>query len=643
MASPSWPQTEALITATFESPVGEPERFIEESCTDSELREGLIALIKKHSRSPQANVAASTTTTSAGLTAGTEVGPYVVVDRIGHGGMGEVFLARDPRLDRLVALKCVLSRETDGAELRNRIIFEARAAARVTHPGIAAVHDVVEHDGRTFIVMEYVEGQSLASMLRGEAMPIARVVEIGCALADALGAAHRVGIIHRDLKPANVQVTRDGSVKILDFGIAMAIASVTTNRTQTDPGRDAGQRMNQGTPPYMSPEQLLGLPVDQRTDIFSLAVVLFEMATGRRPFESFDPLDVLLASVRRAPLAHRVDSRVPPSLSAVIEQGLSANPGTRYQTAADMARALELVRHELVPAKSDRIEADHRSRTSRRTVVTTLAIAVPVVLWALGWIMTAAFNNTLGRVGAFASEPARSYVVWGARSLIAPFVYATLAVSVLWIVRFLLGLGALSRSIARIERRVATAWNRLVRRLSLDEPLVFEPCLVTLGVVALVVVAWQFHALMGAWGSNISTTPADNLRRLGPANEDEKILYRAVLTLLFLFFTAGVIHASRLRARRPTARWGSFAASVAIVVSILLLNEVPYRILWQNQAPRISYDGMRCYLIGTSGPSSLIFCPDSNPPRNRVVRNNDPLIHSSGIPESIFSTATPQR
>jgi len=211
----------------------ERERFLHESCTDPALRDGLIALIKKHSRSTPALPGPRTIDGTPGLASGALVGPYVVVDRLGRGGMGEVFLAKDPRLDRLVALKCVLSRDIAGDDLRTRIIYEARAAARITHPGIAGVYDVVEHDGRTFIVMEYVPGESLAAVLRREPVSITRVVEIGQALAEALAAAHRAGIIHRDLKPANVQVMTDGSVKILDFGIAMAVASATT---RTDPG-----------------------------------------------------------------------------------------------------------------------------------------------------------------------------------------------------------------------------------------------------------------------------------------------------------------------------------------------------------------------------------------------------------------------
>src|SRR4029453_18856939 len=174
---------------------------------------------------------------------------------------------------------------------------------------------------------------------------------------------------------------------------------------------------------------------------------------------------------------------------------------------------------------------------------------------------------------------------------------------------------------------------------SLHDALVFEPGLIAFGVVALAMMPWNFNELMNAWTSNISTTAPESVLRLGPANEREKVLYRAVLTVLLLVFSGGLVHAIRLRLRRPERRWGSFAACVAIVVSILLLNEVPYRILWQNQAPRVLYAGMRCYVIGRANAELLIFCPDANSPRNRVVRDTDPLIHTTGITESIFSPA----
>jgi len=187
--------------------------------------------------------------------------------------MGEVFLGRDPRLDRLVALKCLFSTTSGVESLRARIIHEARAAARVSHAHVAAVHDVLEHDGRAFIVMEYVEGENLAVLLKREPLPPERVVAIGRQIAGALAAAHAKGIIHRDLKPANVQVTPDGSIKILDFGIATALASISATTAADDATTATAVRGPlPGTPAYMSPEHLLGRTVDERSDLFSLGV-----------------------------------------------------------------------------------------------------------------------------------------------------------------------------------------------------------------------------------------------------------------------------------------------------------------------------------------------------------------------------------
>ena len=183
-------------------------------------------------------------------------------------------------------------------------------------------------------------------------------------------------------------------------------------------------------------------------------------------------------------------------------------------------------------------------------------------------------------------------------------------------------------------------WQRLAEKLSLHDALGFEAGLVTIGILALAAIGWQFNELIQAWGSNISTAPADAIMWLGPARENGKVAYRAVLTVLLLLFAAGLIHAIRLRMHQSRKRWGSFAACVAIVVSILLLNEVPYRILWHNKAPQVSYDGVRCYVIGRSSPELLIFCPNASPPRNRVVRENDPLIRTTGITESIFTPAS---
>ena len=212
------------------------------------------------------------------LTPGSSVGPYVVVERLGHGGMGEVFLARDTRLQRKVALK-YLRADVDTVDAHAVLLREARALAKINHPNIAAIHDVIEDGGRAFIVMEYVEGESLAAKVIRERVPIDAVIAIGRQIAAGLGAAHAAGVIHRDLKPSNVQLTPSGVVKILDFGIAKITISIASAQSSAGGNTsDIGARA--GTPAYMSPEQKLARPVDERSDIYSLGLVLLEMAAG---------------------------------------------------------------------------------------------------------------------------------------------------------------------------------------------------------------------------------------------------------------------------------------------------------------------------------------------------------------------------
>ena len=216
---------------------------------------------------------------------GRQVGPYKIHSLLGVGGMGEVYLAQDPRLDRAIALK-ILPTElaSDPARIR-RFIREARAASGLKHPNVATIYEIGKSDEFHFIAMEYVEGQTLADKISGRPLPIAEIVDIGIQVADALDEAHRKGITHRDIKPANLMLTSREQVKILDFGLAkvtrpegQAMGSDISTVVKTETG------VVMGTVQYMSPEQVLGKEVDHRTDIFSLGVVLYEMATGRLPF-----------------------------------------------------------------------------------------------------------------------------------------------------------------------------------------------------------------------------------------------------------------------------------------------------------------------------------------------------------------------
>jgi hypothetical protein len=266
-------------------------------------------------------------------------------------------------------------------------------------------------------------------------------------------------------------------------------------------------------------------------------------------------------------------------------------------------------------------------------------LGAPAVLWCLGRITSAAYNNTLERTELFASEPPQAYIVWGARSLVAPCVYAALAVISIWALRFLIRLVSMSTPLASRLESAERKFQNISKKLALDDPIVFAQGLAALGIVALCVVAWRFRQLIDAWGADISTAPAEQLWPLSPANYDEKVLYRAVLTLLFLAFTAGLVRVIHLRARLGTRRGiGGVAAVGMIVATFFLLNEVPYRLLWQSKGIVVEYAGARCYIIGQAGTQWLLYCPETPPPRNKVVDRADPRVRSSGALENIFTS-----
>ncbi|MGE5176745.1 MAG: protein kinase domain-containing protein [Hyphomicrobiales bacterium] len=262
---------------------------------------------------------------------------YRVVERLGEGGMGEVYRAHDERLDRDVALK-ILRMPRGSSEDRDRIRREARTLSQLSHPGISTIFDVESADGLEFLVMELVRGETLDRVLARGALDEARVRDVGAQIADALGAAHARGVIHRDLKPANVMVGPDGRVKLLDFGLALLSRGALPSRETTD---DLTRDLVVGTLAYMSPEQLLGRALDERTDLYSLGVVLYEMATGRRPFAA-EPATALINDVLNAvPRPPRnVAPAIGPALDRLILTLLDRDPAVRPATAAAVAAAL---------------------------------------------------------------------------------------------------------------------------------------------------------------------------------------------------------------------------------------------------------------------------------------------------------------
>ncbi|MGA7350361.1 MAG: protein kinase [Acidobacteriaceae bacterium] len=272
------------------------------------------------------------------LSAGDKLGHYTILAPIGAGGMGEVFRAHDPRLDRDVAIKVLPAAMARDPDRLARFQREARSVAALNHPHIVTIYSVEEAAGVHFLTMELVTGQPLDRIIPAQGLPFEQIVDIAGSLADALAAAHDKGIVHRDLKPANVMVARDGRVKVLDFGLAKDVSDAAPYAaTRTSLGNtQAGMVM--GTPAYMSPEQVSGRPLDHRTDIFSLGVVLHEMSTGRPPFAGASAAELISAILRDTP-APLTDLRpdFPADLARIVRRCLEKDPRHRVQTARDVA------------------------------------------------------------------------------------------------------------------------------------------------------------------------------------------------------------------------------------------------------------------------------------------------------------------
>ena len=292
-----------------------------------------------------------------------QVGRYEIIEELGQGAMGAVYKARDPMMDRVVAVKTILASALTGplaADYRERFFREARAAGRLAHPGIVTVYDVSEQEGTPFLVMELIEGRTLEKILEsGERFDTKRVMELGQQLAEALDYAHKGGVIHWDIKPANIMVTADGRPKITDFGVAkLTAAQVTTT----------GQLL--GTPAFMAPEQFTGSPLDGRADLFALGVMLYWLATGDRPFTGETLMAMSYKIVHTEPVPPRkINPAIPRDLENVIMKCMEKDPAERYQNGEALARDLRTMR------EGRALDTLNRERMGRSIDKTALAAA----------------------------------------------------------------------------------------------------------------------------------------------------------------------------------------------------------------------------------------------------------------------------
>ena len=384
MKAERWQQVEQLYHAALERGAGERAAFLAAACAgDEELRREVESLLAYEDQaehfieSPALEVAAKTIARKEGATvvAGQMINHYKITSPLGAGGMGEVYLAEDTRLGRRVALKFLPALFTQDKRHLRRFEREARAVAALSHPNVCVIHEVVETgEGRHCIVMEYVEGVTLRERIAERRMNVSEALDAAIQVASALSAAHTAGIVHRDIKPENIMLRRDGYVKILDFGLAKL-----TEKESDLPGGEGETRVLElktlpgvvmGTVAYMSPEQARGLPVDARTDVWSLGVVVYEMVAGQQPFEGATPTDVIISIAGREPEPlSGCAPEVPIRLERILKKTLEKEREERYETADELLIDLKSLRHDLEIGAE--VERSKQPIQGNRSAVTT--------------------------------------------------------------------------------------------------------------------------------------------------------------------------------------------------------------------------------------------------------------------------------
>jgi tetratricopeptide (TPR) repeat protein len=390
-----------LYHAALEREVSDRHGFIAVACSgDEALRQEVESLLDYASGEATGGGfnalerAARAANEPHGGFAGRQFGSYQLGNLLGAGGMGEVYAAHDPRLRRDVAIKVVHADLAADPQRFQRLQREARAAAALNHPNILAIHDIGTHEGIPYIVMERVLGETLAEQLNHDRLPLDRALDIGAQIADALAAAHARGVLHRDLKPANVMLTAEGRVKVLDFGLAKMLAPEATADTATTTRTTLITRPGQvfGTPLYMAPEQLLGEAGDHRADIYSLGVILFELVTGRRPYEGRDFAELALRKLGdRPPSPGDLDSSVPLEVCQLITRCLAKVPSERPASAAIVRTELEQLRGAI----GESVRHVPRIFGRRAIVAAVAAIAVLLAAFRVNWRAPSA--DTLAR------------------------------------------------------------------------------------------------------------------------------------------------------------------------------------------------------------------------------------------------------
>jgi Protein kinase domain len=549
--------------------------------------------------------------------AGEPWGRYRLLGSVGSGTFGSVYRAWDPELEREIAIK-ILHRHVADAELTKRLLQEGRALAKVRHPNVVSVYGVESNENHVGLVMEFVRGETLEkTMSGGHRLNPREAVNVGQDVCRALAAVHHAGFVHRDVTSRNIMRDLGGRIVLMDFGTGL----------QTTEGAAPGLAKIAGTPMYMAPEVLAGQPASPCSDVYSLGVLLYHLVTRKYPVEgrTMDELRAAHMVGRRTPLSER-DSDLPIRFIQAVEHALAANPQQRCPSAGLLLQELADVERE-------------RRTTSSYVVLAVKALAGAALgLTALGAINTRYFNVTLGR-SDFVNESVVDWLYWGASSIVAPGVVITAAMLALGLLavgtRLLLTISATGRT---LKSTVVNA----ARRYRLDDVAILSSCVLLLSASTLVATWWYFTPFIGSLFaiSGISTTTGESLSFLSPRFRPDHYLYRQAFTAVIIGWLVLWCPTFWLAKQKgKPINGGILAGGVAVLLLSLVLLDFPYRLLAQGKRSfeAVRWSGDSCFILGERQGHLLLFCPEAETPRNRIVRNDDPGLERLGFIKDIFT------
>lgn len=553
-----------------------------------------------------------------------------LVRKIGEGSYGEVYQAHDTWLDHSVALK-ILKREAERRVQPSDLLHEARRLARVRHVNVVTVHGADRHHGRVGFWMDFIDGETLAARVAKGRMSAGEATSVGQEVCRALAAVHRANIIHRDVKAQNVMRAHDGGrIILMDFG-AGQFADGPSPVTRA-----------QGTPLYLAPEVLNGEGATVQSDIYAAGILLYHLVTGRYPVvgPSFDALrDAHARGERRRLRDERPD--LPESFIAIVERAIDRNPERRYGSAGEMEAKLsgELTDRIHVVAPGMPAKTDGAFTRTQRHLLTATAGVLAVTF--VGFVTSFGYYSAIGLTSRYQQESLLTWPLWGIRALLPGAVLVVAVVSVGLVLfrgvyrQILMVFGPTRKALQPVRDRVSILVQH-IRQASIatSAPLLVIAQCALLGLVW----GWWFHDLWEGLDALIAQTPGGDLSSLNPAHHLRHQRWAQVFSLEFFGFTIAwaVLLRAKYRRREPGS-WAAIAGGIAVTVLTLVLLVVPYRIWVHNEHERVNYQSQICYLLGTQGNEALLFCPLQQPPRNRVVRLDDPALERGGPVEDMFS------